>query len=143
MGEDVKTNVVKRDVTRVLSTPYLAGEEERDILVEEIISEREKINELEKEIDPLKEKLKEHQKDLEKFIKNLVKGKTETIEVEEILDFEAGKIKVVRKDNGEHVETREMTDEDYQTQTTDEPVETEVGPEETEPETAETEKTVE
>lgn len=141
MGEDVKTNVVKRTVTRVLNTPYKMGDEERDYLIEEIIQEKELANKLEAEIAPLKEKFKEHEKAINKCVDSLVKGKSETIEVEELLDYEKGEITVTRKDNGEHIETRKMTAEDHQLQTTDEVVEnepdndeseTKVSPEETE-----------
>ncbi len=123
--KDVKTNVVKRTVTRVLSEPYKMGDEERDSLIEEIILEKELANKCEIEIAPIKEELKEHEKAIDKCVDNLVKGKSETIEVEEILNFEAGEITVTRKDNGEQIETRKMTDEDYQMHTEDEPVETE------------------
>lgn len=139
MGEDVKTNVVKRTATKVLNTPFKVGEEERDFLVEEMIQEVELANKYEAQIEPLKEKLKEHIKGADRCRDNLVQGKTETIEVEETLDFEEGVIAVVRKDNGKHIETRKMTPEDYQLQTTDEPVEKE--PEE-EAEEAKSETTV-
>ena len=126
MSEDVKTNIVKRTVTRVMNKPYNIGDEERDFLVEEIIQEKELANKCEIEIAPHKEQLKEHEKAIDKCVDNLVKGKSETIEVEELLDFEAGEITVLRKDNGEHIETRKMTAEDHQMQTEDEPVETEL-----------------
>lgn len=129
-AKDVKTNIVKRTVTRVLNKPYKIGDEERDFLVEEIIQEKELANKCEIEIAPHKEQLKEHEKAIAKCVDNLVKGKSETIEAEEILDYEKGEIAVSRKDNGEQIETRKMTAEDYQMQTEDEPVEKEESEEE-------------
>ena len=122
-AKDVKTNIVKRTVTRVLDKPYNVGDEERDFLVEEIIQEKELANKCEVEIAPIKEKLKEHEKAIEKCVDNLVKGKSETIEVEELLDYDRGEITVTRKDNGELIETRKMTELDYQTDIVDETIE--------------------
>jgi len=133
MSEDVNKNVVKRTATRVISEPYKMGDEERDFLIEEIIQEKELATKCEIEIAPLKEKLKKHEKAINKCVDNLVKGKSETIEVEEIFDYEKGEIRVTRKDNGwkkkpKHIETRKMTAEDYQTDIVDETI----YPEETE-----------